>query len=240
MRVETCGSDEQILRQSWLIERFETHIRSHDFPCVGAKSALARHRMPILVAGDIRCPRDDQAIYAALRDFARAFHADPQPFQSFAVLFDQDEMLDEDAFEQALWQRVASLEQIDARAGFSYDPRVSDDIEDPRFCLSFAGEAFFVVGLHPGAARPSRRFDVPVLVFNAHQQFETLRREGRYDTLRASIIKRDVALSGSHNPMLSRHGDMSEARQYSGRVVDGGWVCPVRIPMRPPGAQSDA
>jgi len=26
--------------------------------------------------------------------------------------------------------------------------------------------------------------------------------------------------------MLSRHGEASEARQYSGREVDGDWQCP--------------
>jgi hypothetical protein len=26
--------------------------------------------------------------------------------------------------------------------------------------------------------------------------------------------------------MLARHGELSEARQYSGRVVEEGWRCP--------------
>ena len=37
---------------------------------------------------------------------------------------------------------------------------------------------------------------------------------------------RDEALAGSRNPMLARHGEASEARQYSGRVVDDAWQCP--------------
>jgi uncharacterized protein len=63
-------------------------------------------------------------------------------------------------------------------------------------------------------------------VFNLHDQFEQLRAQGRYEKLRASIVERDVALAGAPNPMLARHGTVSEARQYSGRVVPADWKCP--------------
>jgi FPC/CPF motif-containing protein YcgG len=33
-------------------------------------------------------------------------------------------------------------------------------------------------------------------------------------------------LAGTINPMLAQHGDASAARQYSGRRVEDGWVCP--------------
>jgi FPC/CPF motif-containing protein YcgG len=92
--------------------------------------------------------------------------------------------------------------------------------------MSFGGEAFFVVGLHPRASRPARRFDVPAMVFNLHNQFELLRAEGRYDKLRSSILERDLAIAGSANPMLAQHGTLSAARQYSGRAVEDGWQCP--------------
>ncbi|MGD6716525.1 YqcI/YcgG family protein, partial [Xanthomonas citri pv. citri] len=71
-------------------------------------------------------------------------------------------------------------------------------------------------------------FSSPVLVFNLHAQFERLRAEGRYEKLRASILERDEALAGSLNPMLARHGETSEARQYSGRVVGEEWRCPMQ------------
>ena len=64
------------------------------------------------------------------------------------------------------------------------------------------------------------------MVFNLHDQFERLREEGRYEKLRATILDRDVAVAGSLNPMLSRHGETSEARQYSGRDVGNDWECP--------------
>ena len=214
--------------QSSLVERFEAFIRDAAFPCVGAKSALAREGMAIFVAEDIRCPRDDVGLYGALRDFSRSYAENPKPFQSFVALFDTAEVLSEAAFERTLWQRVQALEALDAASGFAYDPSVSPNTDDRDFSLSFGGEGFFLVGLHPGASRPARRFEVPALVFNPHGQFETLRHEGRYETLRERIIERDVALSGSANPMLARHGEVSEARQYSGRTVGSDWVCPFK------------
>lgn len=213
-----------------LIARFEAYIKDKAFPCVGAKSALSRGQIHTFVAGDIRCPRDDVAIHDALCDFVHAYRQHPGPFQSFAVLFPTAGILPETAFEQALWQRLKGLRQADTAKGCEYDGRVSADIADARFSLSFGGEAFFVVGLHPGASRPARRFDTPVLVFNAHDQFERLRADGRYETLRDAIIARDVALAGSPNAMLARHGEVSEARQYSGRQIAGEWTCPVSWP----------
>lgn len=69
-----------------------------------------------------------------------------------------------------------------------------------------------------------------MLVFNLHEQFEKLRAEGRYERMRERILDRDLAIAGSLNPMLARHGEASEARQYSGRAVEPDWGCPFRDP----------
>ena len=48
--------------------------------------------------------------------------------------------------------------------------------------------------------------------------------------MREKIMLRDEAMAGSRNPMLARHGEASEARQYSGRVaVDDGVALPVPL-----------
>ena len=91
-------------------------------------------------------------------------------------------------------------------------PDLRADPGNPHFSLSFGGEAFFVIGLHPRASRPARRFCRPVLVFNLHDQFERLREQGRYERMREKIMARDEALAGSPNPMLARHGEGSAAR----------------------------
>jgi FPC/CPF motif-containing protein YcgG len=94
--------------------------------------------------------------------------------------------------------------------------------------MSLGGKGYFVVGLHPNASRAARRFKHPTLVFNLHAQFEKLRDEGRYETIRSKTIERDIALQGTTNPMLARHGEASPAAQYSGRAVGRNWKCPFR------------
>lgn len=203
-------------------------IKAPDFPCVGAKSAIARGQLRILVARDIASGWDDMRIYPALLAFICRYRARPDLFQSFAVIFEGPDATSEEAFERHLWARAQSLSDKDGFLGQRYDASVDPDPENPHFSLSFGGEAVFLVGLHPGASRPARRFSRPVIVFNLRAQFEQLRQEGRYETLRSSILSRDVALAGSMNPMIARHGEASEARQYSGRAVGEDWACPFK------------
>lgn len=209
-----------------LARRFQAFVRDPEFPCVGAKSALSRDQMRFVIGRDIRSAWDDLRILPSLHDLAASYRADPVLFQSMVVLFEEDAGLDELGFETNLWARLQSLSDKDDWLGQQPDPRVSHSPDDPHFSLSFGGEAFFVVGLHPGASRPARRFERPALVFNLHDQFERLRAEGMYEKLRGTIIERDVAMAGEPNPMLARHGDASEARQYSGRAVEPEWDCP--------------
>jgi len=201
-------------------------IAQAGFPCVGAKAALARGTLDVLAADRIDSAWDDLRIHDALLRFAAAYRAAPALFRSLAVVFGAPDSLDEAEFEGHMWSRIQSLSDKDVWRGQPYDTRVSPDPENPHFSLSFGGEAFFVVGLHPQASRPARRFARPTMVFNLHDQFETLRAQGKYEGMREKIMVRDEHLAGSRNPMLQRHGDASEARQYSGRAVGTDWRCP--------------
>ncbi|GJE25952.1 guanitoxin biosynthesis heme-dependent pre-guanitoxin N-hydroxylase GntA [Methylobacterium organophilum] len=221
-----------------LAERFRHFIRQQPFPCVGAKSALSRGRLRVIVARDIQSGGDDSRIYPALLAFISRYRERRELFQSFAVVFETAQKLSEEAFEAALWARMQALSDYDSGIGHRHDPRVAADPADPHFSMSLGGEGFFIVGLHPGASRKARRFEAPALVFNLHDQFERLREEGRYTRMRESIVERDIAWSGSPNPMLAQHGERSAARQFSGRAVSDDWVCPYR--RREDGATWDA
>ena len=203
---------------------FRARIADATFPCVGAKSALAQDNISFEVAGDLRSPIHDDTLVEALQAFAHDAGND-DVFLSKVLLFPATPELDEPAFEAALWERLQALHRVDA-ARFEWDPAVSDDPESPHFSLSIGRRGFYVVGLHPGASRPARRFPVATLVFNLHSQFEALRADGRYARLREVITQRDVGYSGSPNPMLAIHGEQTEARQYSGRQVGAEWRCP--------------
>lgn len=209
-------------------EELRARIAEADFPCVGAKSALARGTLKTLVCHSLASGWDDVRIHRELMAWADGYKTDPTGLRSLAVVFAGPDDLDEAEFELLMWERIQSFSDKDHWLGQSYDHRVSADPDDPHFSLSFGGEAFFVVGLHPRASRPARRFPRPTLVFNLHAQFELLRSDGKYERMRETILARDVELAGSLNPMLSRHGEASEARQYSGRVVEDGWDCPFR------------
>jgi len=220
----TRAEDER-LRQA-----FEAFITDKTFPCVGAKSALSRGTLRTLIGWSITSGWDDVKLHKELLEWTAEYRAAPGLFRSLAIIFADPAPLDEAAFERALWHRLQSLADKDAWLGLPYDQRVSDDPQDPHFSLSFGGEGFFAVGLHPAASRPARRFARPVIVFNLHDQFEQLREQGRYEKIRETIIERDVALAGSRNPMLARHGESSEAIQYSGRAVNEDWTCPFHDP----------
>lgn len=226
------GETADLLSADELSDAFRAFIQDRDFPCVGAKAALSRNQMRIHVARDICSAWDDLPVHAALHDLARGYTAEPKLFQSFAVLFQEPLDLTEAEFERHLWARLQSLTDKDVWHGVEADPRVDRAPDSPHFSLSFGGEAFFAVGLHPNASREARRFRAPAIVFNLHDQFEQLRADGLYEKLRRTILERDEALQGSTNPMLSRHGQVSEARQYSGRMVDDAWRCRLHRPSQ--------
>lgn len=203
-------------------------IAEPQFPCVGAKSVMARGALKIVSCASLVSNDDDARIHAEMLDWGQSYRADPEEMRSLAVVFDAPHTLTEAAFEAAMWSRLQALADTDQALGQPYDARVSADPDDPHFSLSFGGEGFFVVGMHPNASRPARRAPSPTLIFNLHDQFERLRAENHYERMRERILERDLKLAGSLNPMLARHGLKSEARQYSGRAVNDDWQCPFR------------
>lgn len=219
--------EEAVLKRK---EELLSAIAATGFPCLGAKSAMARGLLRTVVCRSLDSAWDDVRIHDELLDWSSAYRKDPAGLRSLAVVFEGPDDLDEGAFEAAMWRRLQSLADKDVWRGQPYDNSVSANAEDPHFSLSFGGEAFFVVGLHPQASRPARRLPRPTLVFNLHDQFDRLRGDGRYEPMRAKIMQRDAALAGTVNPMLVRHGEASEARQYSGRAVGADWLCPFRDP----------
>lgn len=219
------GSPGRDMRQT-LKQGFLAHIEHPDFPCVGAKAALAQDGLTITTAGSVASAQDDAQIHARLVRWASAGEPDAQSFFSLAVVFADPLDLDERGFEAALWDRLGRLIDMDRAAGHPRDPGFSDDPRDRNFALSFGGRACFAVGLHPRASRRARRAPSPVIVFNPHAQFAALREADRYERMREVILDRDTQFDGTPNPMIARHGEVSEARQYSGRAVGRDWVCP--------------
>ncbi len=209
-------------------ERFLGHVADAGFPCVGARSAMNRDRMRFGLYGQLGSDAHAARLCSDLYRFQAEFGEPGMDPVTFVALFDdaaEAVSADELAFEQALWQQLQHLHEVDRRH-HDWDPSVSRDPAAETFSFSVGGRGMFVVGLHPHASRLARRAPAPTLVFNLHSQFEAMRATGRYESMQRVIRKRDVALQGSINPVLARFGEASEAIQYSGRAVAPEWRCP--------------
>ncbi|GAC1444577.1 MAG: guanitoxin biosynthesis heme-dependent pre-guanitoxin N-hydroxylase GntA [Vulcanimicrobiaceae bacterium] len=208
---------------------FREFVLDDAFSCLGAKAALrsGTYRFGTYDA------LDDAASTAGLARDLYAFASERQGFEglftTYIAVFAGFERTDDPdlAFESALWRQLGRLHDLD-RNLHAWDPHVSNDPDDPNFSYSFAGTGFFIVGLHPESTRAARRFAWPTLVFNAHEQFETLKERGQFERLQDRIRARELVLDGSLNPNLSDYGEHSEARQYAGRPLPEGWTCPFR------------
>lgn len=205
---------------------FGAFVNASQFPCVGAKSALHRHRMRFGHYQSVADMRSARRLCTDLETFSAEFARHSIDPVSFVALF-APERLDETQFESRLWRHLQQMHDAD-RQSHDWDASVSADPWDKHFSFSIGGRAFFVVGMHPGASRLARRAPMPCLVFNFHDQFRRLKDEDRYAALQRAIRARDIRLQGAPNPVLARFGDASEARQYSGRQVGDEWRCPFR------------
>lgn len=203
-------------------ELLSERILGPEYPCLGARSVFKRERATVVLHDDLEAPETARTLLEQLREYAVT--VDPEEgFVSFVAGFRGPDVRDEKHFEEMLWGLLQRLHDVDEQP---WAPEVSADPNDPHFAFSVAGTPFFIVGLHPKASREARRMPLPVLVFNLHEQFESLREEGGFERMRDTIRRRDEELQGSINPMVSDHGETSEARQYSGRKLEKAWEAP--------------
>jgi FPC/CPF motif-containing protein YcgG len=195
------------------------------FTCTGAKSALRQRSYRFALYPELGAGESADALAHDLYTFVRDAPAIGGDFVTFIVSFEGPSLADERVFEQLLWETLQHLHDVDA-PNHRWADHVSANPSDPDFSFSFAETAFFVIGLHAGSSRVTRRFAWPTLVFNPHRQFEALKAEGRYEHFRDVVREAERRLQGGINPMSADFGERSEAAQYSGRTVGAEWRCP--------------
>lgn len=208
-----------------IVAAIEEMVSHPEFPCLGARSVFRRDAATLVVLDDLADTSPGgslDTLGGALAQYAQEVDVDGD-LVSFVACFRGPLPDDEPTFEGLLWGALQHLHDNDDAP---WADGVAADPDNPHFAFSVAGTAFFVVGLHPNASRVARRAPLPTLVFNLHEQFERMRGDGRYQRMRDTIRRRDTELQGSLNPMVSDHGDTSEARQYAGRVVPEDWSAP--------------
>ena len=211
-----------------VVEEYLSFLENKEFPCIAAKAALARQQVKCMVTGNMACPKDDTGILQFLYEFVEEYRMSKDFYHTATIVFSGPQIDNEKLFDELLWQRLQALEILDAE-NYSYDNRVESDPSSSSFSFSIKEEAFYIIGLHPASSRQARQFKYPALVFNPHAQFEQLRSTTKYEVMKNTVRKRDIALSGSVNPMLQDFGESSEVFQYSGRKYDETWQCPLKI-----------
>jgi FPC/CPF motif-containing protein YcgG len=213
-------------RKSFAIEtheRFRELVMRPEFSCLAAKAALNAETYGFAVYDKLGSKEATAGLCRDLCHFVQSGTIMQREYSTFAAVFHSPTNWTEEEFETHLWRQLRQLHRAD-REHFDWDKNVSRDPRDPRFSFSFAGQAFYVVGMHANSWRQARRFPWPTLVFNPHEQFERLRTNGKWKRLQGAIRGREIVLQGNINPMLSDFGEQSEARQYSGRAVPEEWT----------------
>jgi FPC/CPF motif-containing protein YcgG len=205
---------------------FRALVLDPEFPCVGARSAMNQNSYRFGMYPELANPETSVMLALDLRSFVRDQPQIAGEFTTFVAVFDLPKVITDEQFEGLLWKQLRLLHELDDT---DWDPAVSRDVGHPDFSFSFGGRGFFVVGLAPSGSRWARTFSWPTLVFNAHYQFETLRKTGQFERIQEVIRDRDEKLEGDINPNLANFGEHTEARQYSGREIIGEWRCPVRF-----------
>jgi FPC/CPF motif-containing protein YcgG len=204
---------------------FREFVMEQDFPCVGARAAFNSGSFALVTHDKLGSDTATVALAQDLFDFTQSPMTRVTEYATLIAVFRQPLIGDEHEFERLLWHQLQQLHKLDA-LHFRWDDSVRSDPADPQFSFSFAGQALYVIGLHPNSSRLARQFRWPALVFNPHEQFERLRADGKWKRMQQTIRERDVELQGSVNPMLSDFGETTEARQYSGRAVEEDWHAP--------------
>ena len=170
---------------------FQKLVTDFSFPCIGAKATwnsgavsfgfyerLANHTSTKNLAHDLEqfTRRNMQQAATQLATLIAVFRG---PFD-----------LDEREFEKLLRSQLQNLHDLDSQR-FAWDARVSADLTEPEFLFSFAGQAYYVIGMHGNSSREARRFPWPTLVFNPHEEFERLRTDGNWKRMKQTIRARD-------------------------------------------------
>ncbi|MGW1378857.1 guanitoxin biosynthesis heme-dependent pre-guanitoxin N-hydroxylase GntA [Streptomyces sp. NPDC002446] len=204
------------------LERF---IQTREFSCLGARAALKRGTM---THRHYRRMGEEASARENLRDLVEYVEAvrpqlSDQSFRTFVATFDEPGTVDELVYEGLMWQHLQLMHDLDSRV-FGLDAGASSDPGRADFGFHAGGHAFFVVGMHPGSSRASRRSSMPAIVFNSLAQFVLLGE--KFFSMQEAIRRREERNNGSVNPSFTVYEYEQPARHFSGRFTEEDWKCP--------------
>ncbi|WP_372367929.1 guanitoxin biosynthesis heme-dependent pre-guanitoxin N-hydroxylase GntA [Candidatus Uabimicrobium sp. HlEnr_7] len=223
---KTCPKTQQVHNE------FRSFILNSNFSCILGKAAIQKKAYRFGFYPDMKSENCLQGIARDLYNFVIERPVFEESFSTFVASFSLPQIKNEGNFEASMWDLLYRLQILDQQF-HSYDPAVSSAPQDDNYAYSFAGLAFFIVGLHPKSSRQTRTFHHPTIVFNPHIQFRNLRKTQKFLKYQSIIRERELNLQGNINPNLADFGEESEARQYSGRHVEKNWTCPLHSNNNP-------
>lgn len=217
-------SNNSQLNQEIVPEWFSQIVLESDYPCVMAKLAVKSKSIQSMDIPFKNYQKHIPTLYSNLIQFIK--NTQENSYKSFLLSFSGlENPLSELEFESFLWSFLSEISKYDSA---DWATNVSSKPNDSEFSFSIGGKAFYIIGMHPNSSRLARRTPYPAMIFNLHDQFEKLRKTGKYRSIRNSIRQRDLKFQGSINPMVMDFGSDSEAKQYSGRRTGSDWQCPFR------------
>ncbi len=186
------------------------------YPCIGARAAFTEGTYRLGFYKHLAHLSSVAAMGRDLKRFVGEYKKIGR-YNTFVAIFKHPQITTEEQFESLLWKHLQLLH----------------DNDDPTFAFSFHGEAFFVVGMHPGASRLARRFGFTVLVFNPESQIRNLKENHKLARFSEVVRTRDTLFQGTLNPSLPLDGSTTggEAQVYSGKAHPAGTV--FRCPFHP-------
>lgn len=191
------------------------------YPCTPAQSAFAKDEYLMGVYEDFGSGSRD--MLNDLLYFRERLKKTDSLFLSFFAVYLSPHPSDETEYEATMWKELSNLSKKDHAP---WDKAFSSDPASKRFCVSYGGDAFFTVSIHPSSSRKARTFSYPAIVFNLFDQFEELERRGLYESTVLANRKRDLAFQGSINPMVEQYADIWESIQFSGKNNSPEGKCP--------------
>lgn len=218
----------------YIHDQFRSLVLAADFPCVGAKAAMTTAVYRFGLYTRMGTEAATAGLAYDLHRFLIEQEAMNSDFTTFVASFLQPRPTTEAQFERLLWRQLEKLHLLDVEH-FAWDPSVHSDPENADFAFSVGGQAIFIAGLHAGSSEWGRVFAWPTLIFNTHRQFQRLREAGKFEKLKQTIRSRERRLQGRVFPNAADHGEISEARQYSGRLSENPWHCPFHPRVSPRG-----
>ena len=218
-------------------QSMERMVNSEDYPCIAAIRSFAKDEYYVGLYPSFGTGRSAGQLARDLLVYRDHHRESRSPYLSFWAVFPETGEFTEAEFETRLWHELSCAVSHEVRNGndpmSSWDPAFSPHPEDRNFCFSLGGSAFFVVGLHAGSSRVSRRFPHPTLIFNVYEQFTQLMDEGKYDPMVRINRLKDLRFQGTVNPMAEKYGVEWEAIQFSGSENPSDWKCPFQHGAKP-------